>query len=204
MWKTIEGFCDYKISDEGQIVSLKNNQEKLLHPHFDSRKKYLIIGLCNNGSVKSLLVHRLVAETFLGKRKKGYEVNHKNLNKTDNRVDNLEWVTRKENMRHAKLNGVMKNPPTLKGKFGKEHNRSIAYVVRAPNGLESIYYSGREFKRITGLDNTNLTWASLHAKNKLPHEFKKGKLKGWILIETFNPRKPHFEIKDWKKKVKEI
>lgn len=201
MWKTIEGYNDYKISSEGKIISFKNGKEIIRKPHFDSRKKYLIVSLSKDGNVKNFLVHRLVAETFLGKREKKYEVNHKNLDKTDNRVSNLEWVTRKENMRHAKLNGVMTDPPTFKGKFGKEHNKSIAYVMRAPNGIESIYYSGYEFKRITGLDNTSLTWAALHSKNKLPHCFTKGKLKGWILLKTF---KPYKSKKFEEKRVKEI
>ena len=189
MWKTIEGYNDYKISKNGQVMSFKRGKEKILKQHFDSRKQYLIINLCKEGSVKSFLVHILVAVTFLGNKESCYEVNHKNLDKTDNRVSNLEWVTRKENMSHAKLNGVMKNPPTFKGKFGIEHNKSVAYVMLDQKGTEQTFYSGREFKRKTGLDNSNLTWASLHSKNKLPHYFKKGKLKGWTLLKTFKPYK---------------
>lgn len=52
-------------------------------------------------SPKSFLVHRLVAEAFLGDRP-GMHVNHKNGNKLDNRLENLEWVTNQENIDHAR------------------------------------------------------------------------------------------------------
>lgn len=53
-----------------------------------------------------LLVHRLVADAFLGPCPVGHEVNHQNLDKADNRAANLEYVTRSENMLHAAKSGI--------------------------------------------------------------------------------------------------
>lgn len=56
--------------------------------------------LFKNGMMTRVLVHRLVAETFIKNPKNKPFVNHKDLKKTNNKVSNLEWVTQKENMKH--------------------------------------------------------------------------------------------------------
>lgn len=76
---------------------------------------YHLVQLWRGGKYKMFLVHRLVAQTFLGPLPDGREVNHKNGNKSDNRVENLEYVTRSENNRHAYRLGLMKNKLTGKG-----------------------------------------------------------------------------------------
>lgn len=63
-------------------------------------------------SGQKCLVHRLVAEAFIGTRPSRLDVNHKNSDRTDNRRENLEYVTRQENMRHAWRNGRMKGCTT--------------------------------------------------------------------------------------------
>ena len=60
--------------------------------------------LNKDGVRKSIYTHVLIAFVFLGPCPPGYEVNHKNLDKTDNRIQNLEYVTHKENIRHARAN----------------------------------------------------------------------------------------------------
>lgn len=62
---------------------------------------YPLVSLYRNGQGRTKLVHGLVAEAFLGKRPKNHQVNHKDGNKANNRVANLEWVTPKQNSRHA-------------------------------------------------------------------------------------------------------
>lgn len=182
IWKKIDGYENYFISSLGRIKSLKYGYEKILKPNFDRHKRYLLIGLSKNNFVKMFLVHRLVANAFIENKENKKEVNHKNCITYDNRVENLEWVTKNENMKHAYDNGRV-SPPTYKGKFGKEHNRSVGYKLICPDGETRIYFSGLEFLRETGLDNTGLSWAS--KRKPLPYKFGRGKIKGYVLVETF-------------------
>jgi len=76
-------------------------------------------GTVHKGDRKGYKVHRLVAEAFIPNPKGLKEVNHKNGVKTDNRVENLEWVTRKRNLEHARENGWIPKVPT-----GAEHHSS--------------------------------------------------------------------------------
>lgn len=108
VWKDIpeyKGF--YQISNLGNIRSFCRHgvHQKIDKPTilktFPKRKiGYLAVTL----SGKQKLVHRIVLETFMGKS--DLECNHKNGVKTDNRLENLEWISRKENIQHAVKNGL--------------------------------------------------------------------------------------------------
>lgn len=95
IWKKIEGY-DYFVSDLG---SLKDMNGTLLTP-YKLRQGYLQIGLSHPSGRSKHLVHRLVAKAFIENFENKDFVNHKNLLKNDNRVDNLEWVTKQENIAH--------------------------------------------------------------------------------------------------------
>jgi hypothetical protein len=97
-FKRIEGFEDYGISKEGEVFSFKRN--KVLCPMVE-KNGYKRINLYINGKEHRKSVHRLVAEAFIENKSNLPEVNHKNEDKTDNRVSNLNWVTHKENINHG-------------------------------------------------------------------------------------------------------
>ena len=96
--RQIDNFPNYYVTTDGKIYSKP-------YQRFISQKKdgagYMLLALRNKGIRLDSLVHRLVAEAFLDNPKNKSEVNHKNKNKSDNRVENLEWVTHTENMIHA-------------------------------------------------------------------------------------------------------
>lgn len=96
--KPIQDFDDYYISNFGNVYSKKSGFLKKLIPALDGQKNYLLIGLSRNGQRHRKLVHRLVAQAFIPNPHQLPEVNHKDKNKKNNHVSNLEWCTRKENL----------------------------------------------------------------------------------------------------------
>lgn len=97
---------NYRIAKDGQVISLWYDRERVLKP-WVTQEGYLRVKLYINGVKKNYLVHRLVAMTYLANYSEDLQVNHKNCIKTDNRVDNLEMVSNKENQSHARDNGLI-------------------------------------------------------------------------------------------------
>lgn len=108
IWKDIKDYEGlYQISNLGRVKSLmgwnfgKNDyekREKVLKP---SKGEYEKVVLFKNGKNKTYAVHRLVAKTFIPNLDNKPQVNHKDENKQNNCVDNLEWCTHKENMNYG-------------------------------------------------------------------------------------------------------
>ena len=114
IWKDIKGYESlYQISNTGKIKSLqryvcsKNGSKQLIKEKIRKTSittaGYEYVVLANKGKNKTLLVHRLVAETFLPNPFNLKCVNHKDENKHNNNINNLEWCTRKYNMNYNKL-----------------------------------------------------------------------------------------------------
>lgn len=124
-WKGIKGFENlYEISTLGNI---RNTRGKLLHP-FKLNSGYLAIKVTVQNKSYHFLIHRLVLETFKPYQiqDKKITVNHKNCDKTDNRLENLEWMTYSENNRHAMNNGLCEHYFTAKNTLGKKHKPNCA------------------------------------------------------------------------------
>ncbi len=105
VWKDIEGYEGlYQISNLGNVKSLKNNI--ILKPLIN--KGYSKCHLYKDGKLKLKRIHRLVAETFIPNNNNYPCVNHKDGNKQNNIVDNLEWCTRSYNDKEAYRLGLRK------------------------------------------------------------------------------------------------
>jgi len=113
-WHYIPGYPDYKISDEGQVFSKKSN--KVLKECL--RNNYPGVTLLNETGRKDHPIHRLVAKAFLIGEPNQTQVNHKDGNRKNNQVENLEWCTPSENIQHAHDTGL------LKGRKGTKHHNS--------------------------------------------------------------------------------
>lgn len=103
--KPIPGFEEYLISKEGQVYSTKTN--KFFNPS-KTKDGYLKVALRANNKAYYFRVHKLVAMTYLDNPNNLPEVNHKDFNKSNNCLDNLEWISHEDNMIHAKINNRFK------------------------------------------------------------------------------------------------
>ena len=160
IWKDIKGYENlYKVSNLGRVKSLKRIvkesrlgtkivPERILKNRINSKGYYHVV-LCCNGNCKSRTIHQLVAEMFLNHKPNGHNIviNHIDFNKLNNKIDNLELTTQRENanqkhIKHSsKYTGVsfIKNTGkwaayiSINGKknhlgtFEKEYNAHLAY-----------------------------------------------------------------------------
>jgi hypothetical protein len=110
-FRYIKGFEEYyAVSNIGRVLSTKKTYPKEIRS-WTTNSGYLQVNLSKNGKRYHKNIHNLVAEAFIPKAKGENCVNHKNFDKSDNRVENLEWCTHKENTKHAVLNGRVGNTP---------------------------------------------------------------------------------------------
>ena len=125
--KPIDGFQKYFICSTGKVLSpkgfLKNQKAK---------DGYLAVGLYNENGFKRKPVHRLVAEAFIPNVDNKPQVNHINGVKTDNRVENLEWCTEYENLKHAVETGLR----DLRGERNGNHKLNESEVIQIKRMLE--------------------------------------------------------------------
>ena len=123
-WRDIKNYeGHYQVSRSGQVRSLKRGVQ-IMRPAV-SRTGYWQVNLYRDGKVKHFYVHRLVAEAFIGHIAEGMEVNHKDGDKSNNDVSNLEIVTAKQNILHAFRLGLI---PPMHGEMGPRSKLKEAQV----------------------------------------------------------------------------
>ena len=110
IWCPIRGYEGiYEVSDQGRVKSIGYGKERILRPGRNTCG-YLLVGLRKNREQKWYLVHRLVAQAFIPNPDNLPQVNHKDENKTNNSVQNLEWCDRKYNCNYGTRNQRISKP----------------------------------------------------------------------------------------------
>lgn len=134
LWKDVEGYEGiYQVSNIGNVrrLTFTNNKVDKHQPHgitpTDNGHGYLIVSLSTNGKRKNHYVHRLVAGAFIENPKNYNYINHVDYNRKNNKVENLEWCTAKQNIRHSAHN--MRKPKSVH----KTTNTGEKYIRKRGN-----------------------------------------------------------------------
>lgn len=167
IWKDIEDYEGlYEVSSMGRIRSLDKFDSigryvkgKILQSIL-VKNGYMHITLCKGGEKHSFSIHRLVAEAFIPNPDNKPCIDHINTDRTDNRAENLRWVTYQENNN----NPLTKNkkcgenhPKPFKGIFGKEHPRSLPILqFTKEGGLIKIWDNTRSVEKETNISHSNI------------------------------------------------
>lgn len=166
IWKPIPGYLNYKVSNLGRVKSIgrmdargERRKGKILSRTMNP-SGYMMVTLYEGGQRKTYTVHKLVASAFIGDRPNGTEVNHIDEDKTNNSADNLEYVTRLENVRHgtrtARASASMVNHPSKSAPVAQ---------IAADGSVVAVYPSQHEAMRQTGVNNKNISQACLGEKH---------------------------------------
>ncbi|NBW77338.1 MAG: hypothetical protein EBR34_16320 [Sphingomonadaceae bacterium] len=148
-FKNIKGYENmYQAGNKGNIKSLITN--RILKASKD-KCNYKIVTLCKDGKHSTKTVHRLVAITWFGESK--LDVNHKDGNKGNNALENLEFITKSENTRHALKNGLFK--PNF-DYIAIRTRKKVKQLNPKTNEVINIFESAHEASRQTGFNRGNI------------------------------------------------
>lgn len=142
VWKKIEEFEYYEVSNLGRVKSNQPNKKEKILKNRVSKFGYIRVMLQNRNVKKESLVHRLVCLAFLPNTGNKPQVNHINGIKSDNRLENLEWCSVLENMFHSLNNG---------------RNKKSVSVIRYLGNKATIYHTIKS----ASIDN-EVSTASIH------------------------------------------
>lgn len=146
-WKTVPGTEGMlEVSSKGRVRSLLRGKPYILKTQKD-KKGYHRLRMTINREKHSFKIHRLVASTFIDNPDNLPQVNHKDGNKDNNTVSNLEWVTNKENANHAMQSGLWDS--VLKGSKA-ENKRRMKRIVATKDGMCIEFDSIGEAERYFG------------------------------------------------------
>ena len=143
----------YEITNDGQVYSIKRNT--YLKPRL-SMDGYRRVCLCDNNKRREYRIARLVAEAFIENTEDKSQVNHKDYNRQNDCMDNLEWVTNYENALYSYNHNKFNNPGTYKAyTFTNVYNGKAFTIVGIKNVAKQFHCTAKNFMAIlTKYNNT--------------------------------------------------
>lgn len=127
IWKTIDEYPNYQVSNLGRVKNIK--KQSFLKP-YPTRSGYLLVSLYSNKQRKCITIHRLVAEHFIPNPENKPCIDHINTDRTDNRIENLKWVTYSENMKNPETQIKLKNKTEKKIKEVLQFDLDMNFISR--------------------------------------------------------------------------
>lgn len=137
----------------GCFLKPRGSGRKYLKKLLDCKRDYRRYSLTKLGITKDFYIHRLVAQTFIDNPLNLREVNHINGIKYDNRVENLEWVTKEQNAKHAVENGL-----TARG----DKNHSTKLNENQVREIRKLYIPNKKGSARSLSEKYNISMASIH------------------------------------------
>ena len=175
-WKRIEWkghILDYEISTKGRVRAMRTGEiiEPVFYGGHDYNNRYLHVSLKQGKEAFFPSVHRLVAEAFIPNPENKPQINHIDGIKCHNNVENLEWNTQSENMKHAIRTGLMKSYKGIDGRNTKNTEADVHKVCKLlEQGLtvrEIAKQCGVTYAFVSGV-KYNGNWADIRSQYKLP------------------------------------
>lgn len=166
IYKDIIGYEGlYQVSNKGNIKSFHSSKQVKNLATGITGAGYKTVTLCKDKKRYSVLVHRIVAITFL--ENTGKCVNHKDSNKLNNNLENLEWVSYKENIEHATKNGRMRYNTK---KIAEEKRKVVLQIDPITGSVIARYNSAHEASKLTGFNRGNIC-SACRGSGKLVNKF---------------------------------
>lgn len=145
-WKPVKDFeLFYEVSDKGRVRSLdrvdsmNRHKKGVLKSPCNNGRGYMCVNLKAHGKQKQKSIHRLVAEAFIPNPDNLPEVNHKDGNKANNCVDNLEWCTASHNKKHAFRTGLNKQRKGLNNPHHKLSKEAVLHIREKAKPYDKNY-----------------------------------------------------------------
>lgn len=167
VFKSVNGYPEYEVSNFGRVKTksrlirythavtrqehFRQTEERFLKVQFNNRTGYKFVQLYKNKKMHNVTTHKAVADTFLVKGKKDFVVNHKDGNKHNNTVDNLEFVSNEYNHEHAKKTGLLARGERI---GSSKLNKHCVFAIR---GLLKLGWSHGDIAKLFKISRPNVS-----------------------------------------------